>query len=152
MTAEPLATVGRLHPVTEAEASDAATLVAAWLAILRFEEGLSERSVVTYQHHVGRFTAWLDRLGLDVISVQRTHVRSYLRNEAARGPAPSTRATALFAIRSYFRYLVQEELLPVNPTTDLTVPGAAAQRTSIPTRRRMPSKRGQPSSLGGDGQ
>src|SRR5579863_8613065 len=133
MTAVPLATVARLHPMAQADASDAAMLAAAWLTKLRFEEGLSERAVLTYRHHVGRFTDWLDGMGLDVISVQRTHVRSYLRNEAARGLAPSTRATALYAIRSFYAYLAEEEMVPVNPTTDLTVPGAAAQRTLIYT-------------------
>ena len=128
MTSETLATVAQLHPVTQA---DAATLVAAWLATLRFEQGLSERTVDTYRHHVGRFTDWLDGLGLDVVSVGRQHIRTYMRNEAARGLAPSTRATALYAIRSFYAYLAEEEMVPVNPTVGMTVPGAATQRTLV---------------------
>ena len=52
---------------------------------------------------------------------------------AARGIAPATRSSALWSLRSFFEYLRSEEMVPVNPTLGLKVPGARKARTVIYT-------------------
>ena len=60
-------------------------------------------------------------------------MKAFLLHQAARGLAPVTRATGLYAIRSFFSYLVEEEIIGEDddPTQKVTVPGACSQRTFV---------------------
>ena len=61
------------------------------------------------------------------------HVKAFLLAEAARGIAPATRNSALFALRSFYEYLRSEDLIDTNPTATIKVPGARKLRTEIYT-------------------
>jgi len=90
---------------------------------------------VTYAFHLAAFRDNLaDRYpDLTLPNVQPVHVKAYLLALSARGIAPATRSSALFALRSLYEYLRSEDLVAVNPTLGLKVPGARKLRTEIYT-------------------
>lgn len=49
------------------------------------------------------------------------------------GIAAATRSSALFGLRSFFEYLRSEDLIDVNPTATIKVPGARKLRTEVYT-------------------
>jgi len=109
------------------------------------------RLLSRHPFHLGAFSAWLhaEHPGVSLSGVKKLHVKAFLLHEAARGLAPITRSTALYAIRSFFGYLSEEEVIEEDddPTLKVTVHGAAAQRTSsIPRKRRTPSAPGRTTS------
>ena len=114
-----------------------ASLVAAWITDLRFHQGRSERTVSTYEQHFGAFCTWLaaEHPGVGLTEVRKLHVKAFLLDRAARGLAAVTRATALYAIRSFYAFLAEEEVIGEDddPTQRLTVPGAGAARTLVYT-------------------
>ena len=65
--------------------------------------------------------------------VQPVHVKAHLLALAARGIAPATRSSALFALRSFYEYLRSENLIAANPMATIRVPGARKLRTEIYT-------------------
>jgi site-specific recombinase XerD len=109
------------------------TLVGAYRTDLRLHQDRSATTEVTYTFHLGAFRGYLADKHPDLAlpDVQSVHVRAFLHAEAARGIAPTTRASALFALRSFYEYLRSEDLFPLNPTLGLKVPGARKLRTEV---------------------
>jgi site-specific recombinase XerD len=61
-------------------------------------------------------------------------MKAYLLALAARGIAPATRSSTVYALRSLYEYLRSEELVPLNPTLGMKVPVPAnCARRSTPT-------------------
>ncbi len=89
----------------------------------------------TYTSHLGTFRRHrADQYpDLTLLAVQAVHVKAYMLALAARDIAPAIRSSALFALRSFCEYLRSEELVPLNPTLGMKVPGARKLRTEIYT-------------------
>lgn len=130
-----VATVVSTATTTEQPLVPDASLVSAWLTDLRLHRGRTEATVSTYETHLTSFSAWLsvEHPGICLSEVGRLHVKAFLLDRAARGLAPVTRATGLYAIRSFYAYLAEEEVIgeDADPTMKVTVPGAGAARTLV---------------------
>lgn len=114
---------------------DDETLVSAYRTDLCLHQDRSARTVTTYVQHLAAFRRWLadGHPNLALPEVQGVHVKAYLLAEAARGIAPATRSSALFALRSFYEYLRSEDLITTNPTATIKVPGARKLRTEVYT-------------------
>jgi site-specific recombinase XerD len=62
-----------------------------------------------------------------------TMSKAFLLALAARGIAPGTRSTMMWALRSFYRYLLSEQLVVANPNDNITVPGSRKIRTEFYT-------------------
>ena len=111
------------------------TLVAAYRTDLRLHQERSATTEATYTSHIGTFRAHLaDQYPeLTLPEVQPIHVKAYLLALAARGIAPATRSSTLYALRSIYEYLRSEDLVLANPTANVKVPGARKLRTEVYT-------------------
>ena len=85
------------------------------------ERGLAPATVEAYARDLGRLAGFLDP-DLEAVRVTRDHLLAFARHESLAGRAPSTRARALAAVRSLFRFLVSEGLVPVDVTDILQNP------------------------------
>ena len=128
---------GSIHPIRRRQNAglDDDTLVGAYKTDMRLHQDRSENTTITYESHLGTFRRWLEGAHPDVPlpDVLAYHVKAFLLAQAARGIAPGTRSTILWALRSFYRYLLSEELIPINPTDKITVPGARKIRTEFYT-------------------
>jgi site-specific recombinase XerD len=81
-------------------------------------------TVATYTTHVKTFCRWLaeNHSSVALCDVSKLQVRAFLLHEANRGLAPVTRSTALFALRSFYRFLIAEDISEQNPAASVTVP------------------------------
>ncbi len=104
------------------------TLVGASRTDLRLRQDRSATTEATYTSHLGTFRTYLaDQFpDLTLPDVQAVHVKAHLLALAARGIAPATRSSALFALRPFFEYLRSEELIVTNPTAKIKVPPVPA--------------------------
>lgn len=59
------------------------------------------------------------------------HVRAFLLHETNRGMTPSTRSTELFALRSFYRFLIAEDLCRTNPARAVTLPAPSRGRVEF---------------------
>ena len=88
---------------------------------LRGQKGLTENTVRVYSTDLRPFLAFLTRESLDLKDLGRAHLRRYLAwlATSARGKdggyARVSVARKLVALRSFYRFLVQEGLLASNP-------------------------------------
>ena len=93
-----------------------------FLAHLTVERNLSPRTVESYARDLRQFSAWLDEQALGLKSIERTHLRNYLGSRRDAGLSARSSARALSALRSFFRFLLQTEVLTADPTANLKSP------------------------------
>ena len=108
-----------------------------YINYLEVEQNASPYTVRNYttdllgSERIRGFFAFLTEKGITSLNeVDRSLLRDYLAYLMEQGLAKASIARKLSAIRSFYRYLVREEILPVNPI----------QKTSSPKLdRRLPS-------------
>jgi site-specific recombinase XerD len=85
-----------------------------------------------YATDIGQFVDYLDGLGVDLLGVSRPVVQRWLAQLTARGLAPATVRRKASAVRSFYSYLVDEQVLELNPTAHLRSPkGAGPQKFGL---------------------
>jgi integrase/recombinase XerD len=92
---------------------------------LRFERGLSERTVEAYAHDVGRMAAFAAARGRrGPGEVGTADLRELLLTLKDLGLAPASLARNLSALRTYFRFLLAESLVVADPMERIDPPKA----------------------------
>jgi len=103
--------------------SERAFALEAFADHLRFERGLSEHTLDAYARDLRRFLIFLEGKGvLTPGDVAHTHLREYTYHLKDRPLAPTSIRRAQSALRTYFGFLVAEDLIAQDPTERLEVP------------------------------
>jgi integrase/recombinase XerD len=93
-----------------------------YLAILVVERGLSGHSVAAYRNDLVAFGTWLAGRSLAAAECDRSELRRYITAMRGRGLSARSAARALAALRGFYRYLLQRELISDDPTLELETP------------------------------
>lgn len=93
--------------------------VAAYLAWLRLERGLSDNTVASYRRDIEQLLRHLAQEEKSPDEVTADDLRAYL---AVQHWCPATRARKTAAIRSFFRFLVVSGRRPTDPASRLAAP------------------------------
>ena len=97
-------------------------LIERFLSYLSAERGLSSRTLEGYRGDLEDLGEYLDKLGLGFDGVDIQVLTGYLMNMAARGLSPATIRRRLSAVRGFFAFLVEMEVLESDPTEGLDNP------------------------------
>jgi integrase/recombinase XerD len=90
---------------------------------LRFERGLSDRTVDAYRRDLRHMVEFLQGQGVErVEAVQPGHLRDYVFHLGERGLKASSVRRALSSMRAYFGFLVDERVLATDPSEKLDSP------------------------------
>jgi site-specific recombinase XerD len=89
--------------------------------------------VETYLSHVKAFLGYMaiTHASVALSDVTKLQVRAWLLHEANRGIAPVTRSNDLFALRSFYRFLIAEGLSEENPAAAVTLPSPVRSRVEF---------------------
>jgi integrase/recombinase XerD len=99
---------------------------------LRFERGLADLTLTAYRHDVERFARFALSLGRSEVSaVQTADVRRYLYQLKDAGLAGGSVSRNLSALRTYFAFLVAENLVVLDPTERVEAPRATRSLPSV---------------------
>lgn len=111
-------------PLTFANMADWDSLAKGYLAFLRLEKGLSEHSISAYMHDLAMLRAFVEREdpGLSPVHLEVSHLNAFFRHIHQKKAEISTQARILAGIRSFFRYLMVEDLKEENPADLLDAP------------------------------
>ncbi len=94
-----------------------------FLHYILVEKGLSKNTIEAYGHGISRFLLFLKGKGIEEIGeVGKYEVRSFLLALKRKNLSHKTIVRNLVAIRSFYKFLIQEGMLEKNPTEDLESP------------------------------
>ncbi|HEX4975935.1 MAG TPA: site-specific tyrosine recombinase XerD [Pseudomonadales bacterium] len=94
----------------------------AFLDRLWLEKGVSDNTLVSYRSDLLQFNDWLEQQGLQARSAQREDVLAYLAFRLEQGIKARSTARTLSCLRSYYRYLLRENLSCHDPTLQVENP------------------------------
>ncbi|MEZ5488355.1 MAG: tyrosine recombinase XerC [Steroidobacteraceae bacterium] len=90
---------------------------------LRHERNLSGHTASGYDHELEALVAWCDTQQLDDWPhIDSQHLRMFAARSHAGGLAPRSVQRRLSAVRSFFRYLIREQVVTSNPAADVRAP------------------------------
>lgn len=105
--------------------------VDAFLAHASAEKGLAAASLQAYATDLRRLSVWAEQTGHDDPAALRAeHLRAFLLASATELQARS-RARLLSTLRSFFRFLVSEDLATTDPTSTLLAPKTGRPLPSV---------------------
>jgi|SRR5690554_2091533 len=98
-------------------------LVENYLLHLKVERGLAKNTLESYRRDLAKFVRYLHRLGvLGLGQVERREIMAFLEDLHSNGRAAATISRNLAAIRSFYSFLNQENLVDKNPSIELDSP------------------------------
>ncbi len=91
---------------------------------LKLERSLSENSIEAYEHDVEKFVQFLEfkKMELSPKQVELSHLREFLIWTNELGMSARTQARVISGIKSFYKYLLVENILDSDPTTLLEAP------------------------------
>lgn len=90
---------------------------------LSVERGLAENTLESYQRDVSVHIRFLKENGVGAVeSVSRTNIVSFLFFLREKGRASSTVSRSLASLRSFYKYLIQDQVIIESPVTDMELP------------------------------
>jgi integrase/recombinase XerD len=99
-------------------------LIGSFKNYLQLEKSLSWNSIEAYLHDIHSLVNYLQQEypDADARSVKLSHLQSFLTWANKLGMSPRTQARVISGIRSFFRYLLLEEVIDHDPTSLLESP------------------------------
>jgi len=92
-------------------------------AYLRLERSLSENTIEAYCNDVLKLESYLEETNVrSVKQVEKKHLHDFLKWIVELGLAPYTQARIVSGLKSFFKFLVLDEVLETNPTSLLEAP------------------------------
>lgn len=89
---------------------------------VRVERGLSPNTVEAYRRDLQKFLHYCRNRKLEPARVERSHLVEFLGQLYQRGLDARSVARHLVSVRSFYRYLQQEEIAAADPTLNLEAP------------------------------
>ncbi len=96
--------------------------VADFLAMLSAERGAAANTIEAYAADLEGFIGFLSETGVAPQDAASEDVQAYLGVLASEGQAPTSRARRLSAIKQFYRFLLAEDVIAVDPTSGLQGP------------------------------
>jgi integrase/recombinase XerD len=97
-------------------------LIKEFLAYIQVEKGLARHTLESYARDLKRLETWASKAGKSVTELTRPDLRQWIASLSREGLAPSSVARAVSATRGFFRFLMLDGHLKLQPTEDLDTP------------------------------
>ena len=118
-----------------------------FLHYILVEKGLSKNTIDAYSHGLNRLLDYLRRKGIqEMPKVSKLDIRAFLLGLKRQGLSTKSVVRNLAAIRSFFRFLIQEGILGANPIEELESPKIERKLPEILTLKEVEQLLGQPNS------
>lgn len=92
------------------------SVIESWLDALWLEKGLSDNTRSSYRHDLISYSRWLAMSSKAILQVQREDVLQYLSYRLSTGLKARSTARTLSCLRGFYRYLLRENRISVDPT------------------------------------
>ena len=97
-----------------------------YLSYLRDVRRMSPNTIESYARDLAGLAAFAEKLGRDVVSLERRDLEAYVRSLMASGLSPRSTARAVACVRGFYRFAAVERQQEGSPADDLRAPRAWA--------------------------
>lgn len=97
-------------------------LIDRFLDALWLEKGLSDNTRDAYRSDLALFNGWLQEQGAQLLAVSRDAILDHLAWRVDKAYKPRSTARFLSGVRGFYRYLLREKLISVDPTLQVDMP------------------------------
>ena len=97
-------------------------LIDQFLDALWLEKGLSDNTRDAYRSDLALFNGWLQEKGLELLNAGRELILDHLAWRLEQNYKPRSTARFLSGVRGFYRYLLREKLIAVDPTLRIDMP------------------------------
>jgi integrase/recombinase XerD len=109
-----------------------------FLHYLIVEKGLSKNTIEAYGHNLNRFLTYLQKKGIQKLEeVGKLDVKAFLLSLKKQGLSAKTVARNIAVLRTFFKFLTQEEILEVNPAEEIESPKVAKTLPDILSQKEV---------------
>jgi site-specific recombinase XerD len=95
------------------------------------ERNLSPHTIKVYNSNLIEFWEFIGRNKFSIKAIKREEIRTFLFSLSEKNNQPITRRAKLTTIRSFFRYLEDEDVIKHNPTKNLPSPKVAIKEPAF---------------------
>ena len=112
---------------------------------LSVEKGLAQNTLESYRRDIRKYLAYLRKEKIEgPAKVSRQAITGYLDYLKQAGHAPSTISRNIASIRSFYNFLIQENLVEENPAQQLETPRLEKKLPRVLTTKEVDRLLGQP--------
>ncbi len=97
-------------------------LLREYLSYLRVEKGLAANSVESYKRDLSQLQVWAEKNALEFGRLTRTDLRRWIAHLSREGLAPTSVSRAVSAARGFYRFLMLDGHIRIQPAEDLDTP------------------------------
>ncbi|MBV0932406.1 site-specific tyrosine recombinase XerD [Marinobacterium weihaiense] len=97
-------------------------LIENWINVLWLEKGLSENSLASYRRDLRQYALWLNEQEQHLAQAGRSELQRYLNWRLEQQLKSSSTSRLLSCLRGFYRYLLREGHVQVDPTLNLDNP------------------------------
>lgn len=97
-------------------------LIDQFLDALWLEKGLADNTRDAYRSDLALFNGWLKEQGVELPHAGRELILNHLAWRLVQGYKPRSTARFLSGVRGFYRYLLREKLIGVDPTLQVEMP------------------------------
>ncbi len=99
-----------------------AALIKEFIQGLWMERGLSDNTQSSYRRDLNQFACWLNQQGKSLMDVVQADLQHYLAWRLSEAFKASSTARQLSCIRGFYRYLLRESVIDIDPTLNISNP------------------------------
>lgn len=89
---------------------------------LWLEKGYSKNTLLAYESDLNHCKEWLRSHSTSLLNAQTSDLRAYLAHKMDLGAKARTNARILSCLKSFYRYLLRENILKIDPTASIDTP------------------------------
>ena len=102
--------------------SDRNPVVTRFLDAVWIERGLSPNTLAAYRADLTALSRWLAEREVPIMQTSRKDLQDFIAWRVQTGARPRSTARQISSFRRFFRYLVRESLIQVDPTAEIAMP------------------------------
>ncbi len=93
-----------------------------FLHYLEFERGLAANTIHSYRRELGKFFAFLNEKRQPHLGADEAVILDFIRQQGRKGGAVSSQAHLISTLKSFYRFLLQDDLLESSPASTVALP------------------------------
>ncbi len=97
-------------------------LIDQYLDAVWLEKGLSDNTLMSYRRDLTLFQQWLEPRSMALERAGRADLLEWLGELARRGQSTRSSARMLSCLRGFYRYLLRENRIPLDPSLNIESP------------------------------